>query len=134
MIVLDTSLLVAWMNEEDVHHDAAASFMARFLAGEWEEGLLLEYVFLELVTVLQMRVGHPSAVSAGDILLRARELLFVPASDLFLPTLETFRSQGDRGLNFADAAVLTVARQSADGRIGTFDEAFRGIDRITVLP
>jgi predicted nucleic acid-binding protein len=134
VIVLDTSLLVAWMNEGDVHHAAAAAFMERFLQGEWEEGLLLEYVFLELVTVLQMRVDHPTAVAAGDALLRARELLFVPASDVFLPALETFRSQGDRGLSFADAAILTVARRSAGGRVATFDGAFRGLDGITVLP
>ncbi len=134
MIVLDTSLLVAWMNQGDVHHAAAASFMERFLEGEWEEGLLLEYVFLELVTVLQVRVDHPSAVGAGDTLLRAKELVFVPASDVFLPTVETFRLQGDRGLSFADAAVLTVARRSAEGRIATFDGAFREIEGVTVLP
>lgn len=134
MIVLDTSLLVAWMNEVDAHHAAAASFMERFLKGEWEEGLLLESVFLELVTVLQMRVDHPTAVAAGDSLLGARELIFVPASDVFLPALETFRSQGDRGLSFADAAILTVARKSAEGRVATFDGAFRGVDGITVLP
>ncbi|TVR50032.1 MAG: type II toxin-antitoxin system VapC family toxin [Gemmatimonadales bacterium] len=39
-----------------------------------------------------------------------------------------------RGLSFADAAIVTVARKSAEGRIATFDGAFRGMDGITVLP
>lgn len=66
-------------------------------------------------------------MAAGDTLLQAKELVFVPASDLFLPTVESFRLQGSRGFSFADAAVLTVARNSAEGRIATFDTAFRGM-------
>lgn len=134
MIVLDSSLLVAWSNERDVHHPAAADFMRRFLEGEWEEGLLLEHVFLEVVTVIQARLDHPSAVSVGDHLLRARELVFVPGSDVFLAAVEVFRSQGDLGLSFADAAIVAVARRSAGGQVATFDRGFRRVEGISVYP
>jgi predicted nucleic acid-binding protein len=134
VIVLDSSLLVAWTNERDVHHPAAADFMRRFLEGEWEEGLLLEYVFLEVVTVIQARLDHVSAVAVGDHLLRARELVFVPGSDVFLPAVELFRSQGDLGLSFADAAIVAVARRSAGGQVAAFDRAFQRVEGISVHP
>ena len=108
--------------------------MRRFLAGEWEEGLLLEYVFLEVVTVIQMRLDHPSAVAVGDQLLRARELVFVPGSDLFLPAVDIFRSQGNLGLSFADAAIVAAARRSAGGRVATFDRGFGQVEGLSVLP
>lgn len=134
MIVLDSSLLVAWTNERDGHHGEASDFMRRFLDGEWEEGLLLEYVFLEVVTVIQARLDHTSAVAVGDHLLRARELVFVPGSDVFLPAVEIFGSQGDLGLSFADAAIVAVARRSAGGRVATFDRAFRKVEGLSVHP
>jgi hypothetical protein len=32
--------------------------MDRFLAGEWGKGSLLEYIFLDIVTVLLVRLDH----------------------------------------------------------------------------
>ena len=54
MIVLDSSFLIRFHNERDAHHSAACVLMEQFLAGAWGKGLLLEYVFLEVVTVLMM--------------------------------------------------------------------------------
>ena len=56
MIILDTSFLVAYHNERDVNHAAAGAIMSRFLTGEWGDGWLLEYVYLEVVTVLRCGV------------------------------------------------------------------------------
>jgi hypothetical protein len=53
--------------------------------------LLLEYVFLEVVTVLLVRRDLAVATRVGRLLLDAEELEFVPCSDLFLETLQTFR-------------------------------------------
>ena len=55
MIVLDSSFLIGFYNERDAHHGAACKLMERFLGGEWGRGLLLEYIFLEVVTVLTSR-------------------------------------------------------------------------------
>ncbi len=55
MIVLDSSFIVGFFNERDAHHAAASTLMDQFLAGNWGKGLLLEYVFLEVVTVLMAR-------------------------------------------------------------------------------
>ncbi len=58
MLLLDSSFLIAYHNTRDVHHAAAARAMPRIVAGEWGRAALLEYVFLEVVTVLLARRGR----------------------------------------------------------------------------
>lgn len=134
MVLLDSSLIIAYHNARDVHHTAAMRVMDDLIAGKWGRGLLLEYVFLEVVTVLFARRGLPIASAVGSVLLQARELDFVPCSELFLDTLETFRNQGGSKLSFTDSAIVTVARKQDAGVVATFDRDFRNIKGITVIP
>lgn len=124
MIVLDSSFLIAFHSERDAHHDAACALMERFLKGEWGRGLLLEYVFLEVATVLLVRRDLAVAARVGRLLLNAGELDFVPCSDLFSDAFEVFRRQGHTRLSFADAAIARVAQVRAGGLVLTFDEEF----------
>jgi predicted nucleic acid-binding protein len=137
VIILDTSFLVAYHNERDVHHIAARGIMSRFLAGEWGDGWLLEYVYLEVVTVLQIRVDLPTAVRVGEQLLGARDLEFHACSPMFLATLDSFKHQpsgsGPKGLSFVDAAIVTAARWNPPGYVATFDAALGGSDGVTVV-
>jgi predicted nucleic acid-binding protein len=134
VVVLDSSFLIAYHNQRDVHHQAAADAIERLLAGAWGTALLLEYVFLEVVTVLLARRGLDTASRVASILLEARELDFVPCSDIFPETLETFRGQRDGTSSFTDAAIVTMARKSGGAQVATFDADFRGIEGVTVVP
>jgi predicted nucleic acid-binding protein len=134
LIILDTSLLVAFHNSRDVQHAAAKPVMDEVIAGKWGQALLLEYVFLELVTVLLARRDLTVAASVGSALLQAREVDFVPCSELFLDTLETFRHQKNTGLSFTDAAIVTAGHKFNAGTVATFDREFDKIAGITVVP
>ncbi len=134
MIVLDSSFIVAFHNTRDVHHPAAARLMVQLLGGEWGQALLLEYVFLEVVTVLMARRGPDVANAVATRLLEAREVDFVPCSELFLEALATFRRQSAARLSFTDAAIVTVARQPGVGVVATFDRDFNDLDAVTVVP
>ncbi len=133
MIVLDSSFLIAYHNQRDHHHSTAHAIMQEFLAGKWGRGLLLEYVLLEVVTVVLLRRGLPAAVEVGRTLLRASELDLVPCSALFTDVWDAFQRQAGKPLSFADAAVLTVARQKAGGRLITFDTGFRGLTGLQLV-
>ena len=133
MIVLDSSFLIAYHNRRDVHHAEASAVMDRFLGGEWGDGLLPEYVFLEVTTVLAARLGLEAAVSAGRSLLEAQELEFVPCSEVFLEVWDVFRSQTG-ALSFADAAIVAIARRRGVPEVATFDADFRAIEGIAVVP
>jgi len=134
VIVLDSSFLVAFHNSKDAHHEAAAKVMTRFLDGEWGRGLLLEYVFLEVVTVLMARRGPRVASEVADVLLGARELEFVPCSEIFLDAVEAFQRQTRTRLSFVDATIVNVARDRADGRVATFDRELAGVRGIQAVP
>lgn len=134
MIVLDSSFLIAFHNTRDVHHGAAAELMDRFLDGEWGSGLLLEYIFLEVVTVLASRRDLEVASTVGDALLEAEELQFVPCSELFLDAYSTLRDQEHGELSLADAAIVTLARQWSIPHVATFDDDFRDLEGVSVVP
>jgi predicted nucleic acid-binding protein len=127
MIVLDSSFLIAFHNERDAHHDAARGLMERLLEGEWGRGLLLEYVVLEVATVLLLRRNLAVATAVVRLLLAAVELDFLPCSDLFAGAFERFAGQQDTRLSFVDAAIAHVAQERAGGLVLTFDEEFSGI-------
>ena len=134
MIVLDSSFLIAYHNSTDAHHDAAAAATAEFLDGAWGRGLLLEYVFLEVVTVLMARRGPEVASEVADVLLGARELEFVPCSELFIDAVDTFRRQSKTRLSFVDATIVNVARDRADGLVATFDRELASVRGIQAIP
>lgn len=139
MIVLDSSFLIAFHNKRDFHHAKACALMHRFLAGAWGQGLLLEYVYLEIVTVLLVRRDLSIATRIGCVLLDAAELEFVPCSDLFLETVEAFSTQagstqGGIRLSFTDAAIAGMARSRADGKILSFDEEFKKVSDLHINP
>jgi predicted nucleic acid-binding protein len=134
VIVLDSSFLVAFHNSTDRHHDSAAGLMAAILEGRYGNPLLLEYVFLETVTVILLRRGRETATAVADRLLDAREVVFVACSELFLETLRTFRRQSGANLGFVDCAVLTAARRHEPGWVATFDKTMRAADGIRIPP
>lgn len=134
MIVLDSSFIIAYHNTRDVHHMTAKPAMEEIISGKWGRPLLLEYVFLEVVTVLLARRGLTVASNVASILLQAHELDFVPCSELFLDTLEIFRGQVNTALSFTDAAIVALARRQDIGVIATFDRDFRQVEGVTVVP
>ena len=134
MLILDSSFLIAFHNKNDVHHAAASRVMEDLLERENEQALLLEYVFLEVVTVLLARRDLAVATVVARVLLEAREVEFVPCSEFFQEILETFRTQKETALSFTDAAIVTVARRQKGSEIVTFDRDFRRVKGISVIP
>lgn len=134
MVVLDSSFIVAYHNERDVHHTAARRAMDLLRSGEWGAALLPEYVFLEVVTVLAARRDLPTAVRVGDLLLAAREVEFVPCSDVFLEAYDVFRGQPSFRSSLADAAIVAIARRRKASAVLTFDEDFRAFPDLRVVP
>jgi predicted nucleic acid-binding protein len=134
VVVLDSSFLVAFHNQGDVHHGRACRGMDAPLAGEWGIGLLPEYVILEVVTVLALRKNLETAVRVGDLLLGARELEHVPCSDAFMAAFDTFRGQSHPGLSFVAAAVIAIACHRGVERVATFDESIRRCEGIVAVP
>jgi predicted nucleic acid-binding protein len=134
VIVLDSSLLVAFHNTRDAHHDDATRTMDRVVAGDWGRAVLLEYVVVEVATVLLARRDLATAVRLTRTLLASREVDFLPCSDVFAESLETFAAQKRGALSFTDAAIVTVARTEPDAVVATFDRGLARAGGITAVP
>ncbi len=134
MLILDSSLLIAFHNKQDGHISADGQGHGRTIGGRFEQALLLEYVFLEVATVLLARRGLAVATSVAHALLNAREVEFVPCSEFFSETFETFSSQKKMSLSFTDAAIVTLAKRQSGTSIATFDRDFPSIEGISVVP
>ena len=135
MIVLDSSFLIAFHNDRDVHHPAARAIMPRLIQGEWGPALLPEYVFVEVTTVIALKRDLLNAAQVGSVLLNAREVEFVPCSSLFQEAWRFFRTQGgDSILSFVDSAIATLARQHGAQYLATFDSGFRKVSGLTLVP
>ncbi|MFO7769683.1 MAG: PIN domain-containing protein [bacterium] len=133
MIVLDSSFLIAYHNISDVHHPEAARIMAQLASGRWGRPLLLEYVFLETVTVLLLRRGREKASEVAGQLLAAGDADFVPSSDLFLEVVKTFCTQESGRLSFVDCAIITAARERGADHLATFDRDLAGLEFLEVV-
>ena len=125
---------MAYHNRRDVHHAAAVDVMRAVIAGSWGPALLLEYVFVEVVTVILARRGLDAASKVATVLLQSREVEFVPCSEMFLPVLETFQSQRHGRLSFTDSAIVAVARRRDARWVATFDADFRTVEGLDVVP
>jgi len=134
VIVLDSSFLIAFQNRRDVHHAAASRIMPDLIGGGFGRLLLLEYVFLEVVTVLLARCGHRIALDTADTLLNAHEVDFLSCSELFQSALDVFRTTTAARLSFTDAAIVAAARRHETEFIATFDEGFRQIEGLKPVP
>ena len=108
--------------------------MPDLIGGVFGRLLLLEYVFLEVVTVLLARCGHTVALDAADTLLNAEEVDFLPCSELFRPALDVCRTSTTDRLSFTDAAIVAPARRHETRFVATFDEGFRRIEGLTPVP
>ena len=84
--------------------------------------------------MLLARRGLEVASRVATALLEASEVEFVPCSDMFLDTLEVFRSQPGAHLSFTDAAIVAVARRREARFVATFDRDFRQISTLAIVP
>ena len=108
--------------------------MPDLIGGVFGRLLLLEYVFLEVATVLLARCGPSIALETADTLLNAEEVYFQPCSELFQHALDVFRTSNAARLSFTDAAIVAAARRHETEFVATFDEGFRSIEGLTLVP
>ena len=135
MIVLDSSFLVAFHNSRDVHHKAAREAMPGLIQGQWGQALLLEHVFMEVTTVVALKLDLPTAVQVGTVLLGSRELEVVPGSRFFEEAWRLFQSQGSGPvLSFVDSAIAAIAKLRGAEYVATFDRGFEKIPGLEIVP
>lgn len=131
-VVLDTSVLAAFLNPSDPLHGPASDLMARIMRGELGVPVSSDYVLSEGLTLLRRRPGRIE-------ISRQFLSLFVPRRDQRAPVhlrqttaeevqraIELHFRHHDRALSMTDCIVVGLSRQLG-GPIASFDKGFDGI-------
>jgi len=74
LIFLDSSAIIAYKNADDINHKKAADIFQKLNAGEYGIGVISEFVFSEVTTVLALRKSMGTSKEVGNVLLEAREI------------------------------------------------------------
>lgn len=128
MILIDTNVLVAYLNERDTLHDRAVKLAEKISGGNYGPAIISEYIFDETVTVLSARAGRKQAIMFGNDLLKNFDIIQVTAP-LFRAAWWLFK--GSTGLSFTDCTNIAMVKE-LEICIATFDNDFRKA-KVTVV-
>ncbi len=112
MIVLDASVLIAYLDRDDVHHRSAVTALAAAIDDRLAVGVLT----LAEVLVQPARDGRLATVQDLLHALEVEELPFPSRAAVRLAQL-----RADTGLKLPDCAVL-LAAEAASAHLASFDE------------
>jgi predicted nucleic acid-binding protein len=116
-ILLDSSVLIAYLNRRDRYHAAASRLLPELLT---ERVVLAEPVLQELFYVLSTRIGYESAIEAIETVIDLFPVLSLEVEDWRYMT-EIMRKYADATFDYADAAIMALADRHVDTYVATFD-------------
>jgi len=133
LIFLDSCAIIAYKNADDLNHKKAEAIFQKLNAGDYGIGVISEFVFSEVTTVLALRKSMDAAKEVGNVLLEAREIEIMEARDVFERTWEIFMNQENTELSFVDASNLACMEKRGIKKIATFDKDFVKIRSVEVV-
>ena len=134
-VLVDTDVLVSFINRSESRHRQAAALMRRAWEGAWGAPITTDFVLDEALTLLMARGAR---LELADRLLRmALEPLAPGASSLlsivrvsdraFAAAIPLFRRHFRRGLSFTDCTSLAVIAERGVDQVASFDRGFDGL-------
>jgi predicted nucleic acid-binding protein len=124
VIVLDASVLIAFLDGDDKHHAAAEQLLTQAI----DEDLAVNSLTLAEVLVVPVRDGRPDRVLAALHALDIQELPFPADTALRLAQL-----RATTGLKMPDCCVI-LAAEAAAAAVASFDERLAKTAEIRNLP
>lgn len=124
MIVLDASVLVAFLDSDDNHHSAAEQLLTQAA----DDDLAVNSLTLAEVLVAPVRHGRLDPVLAALHALEVQELNFPADTAIRLAEL-----RATTGLKMPDCCVLLAAEEAA-AKVASFDERLAQAAAMRKLP
>ncbi|MEM2902240.1 MAG: PIN domain-containing protein [Candidatus Bathyarchaeia archaeon] len=133
MILLDSSLIIAYSNEADQNHVKALKIVEDVDKGEYGTPAITDYIFDEAVTVMLVKTKSPRLVAdLGEKLSRAC-LLFRVDEQLFNASWKLFKEQVKPMFSFTDFTTISVCKANRIPNIATFDEDFLKLKEFKIV-
>ena len=133
MIVLDSSVLIAFKVRNDLHHERANALMKQVVSERFGKPLITNFIFDETVTGIFVRSENLGlAVEYGNELLASLEMFDVD-EEAFREAWKIFTEQRNNKLSFTDSTTIAVMNTHDVRRIATFDGDFGDVKGIKAL-
>jgi len=133
MIILDTSFLFAYYNDNDYFHEDSVKLAPEILSGKYGPVFISDYVFDEFMTIAFNKIKDlDKIVKIGENVLFFTNLIYVD-EDVFKDSWEIFKNQKDTKMSFTDCSILALMKYRGISNIATFDEDFLKISKINVV-
>lgn len=105
---VDSSAWFAFINKKDAEHASVRNVIKNF------EGRMVtsNFIFDELVTLCNYRLGHKTAIAVGDFLLTSNSIDLVRLTpDDEKSAWEIFRKRSDKSYSFTDCTSFALMRR-----------------------
>ena len=133
MILLDSSLIIAYSNEADENHAKAKQVADDVAKEKYGTPVITDYVFDEVVTVMLARTKSLVRVTKlGETLLAATRVVWIDR-DLFDAAWVLFKQQPRKRLSFTDCTSIAACRANGISNVATFDEDFAELDNMKAI-
>lgn len=131
---VDTSAFVALVDRKDRNHGAAKRTLKAFAKARTPL-ITSEYVADEVITLVRMRLGHATAVEAGDALLRSQWCRLVEVDHATRESAwNIFVRYDDQSFSFTDCTSFALMRALDADDAFTFDRTDFAAAGFTVIP
>jgi len=121
-IFVDTSALYAFFNVKAPEHKKIKSFLNDFK----EKVFITNYIFDEIITLVNAKAGHEKAVFVGDILLKSPQVekIWITPSDE-RQAWELFVARKDKAYSFTDCTSFVVLKRIKISKCLSLDGHFK---------
>lgn len=133
MILLDSSFIVAYLNEADENHSKAIRVADDLDKGKYGTPVMTDYIFDEVITVMLMKVKNIAKASeVGEALLNSTLLLRID-EHIFDLAWSMFKKQDKPRFSFTDCTTIAICKVNGITKIATFDKEFQNLKEYTII-
>jgi uncharacterized protein len=132
VIILDTSFLIALLNNRDNNHPQALVIMEDLLVGKYGNRVVLDYILDEAITTTWIRTQNEKLVENmyqlinGSSSVIELQTVYSVSIEKIWKTYNKYFSKV-RPISFTDAAIITYAEKHKIQKIVSFDKEFDGL-------
>ncbi|WP_295723129.1 type II toxin-antitoxin system VapC family toxin [uncultured Methanobrevibacter sp.] len=129
-IFLDSSFLIALINDNDALHNKALEYVE---LTEVNECYISNLIINEVITVIGNKLGLEVAISSYDILTSVFNIVNEYDLEDFNYNTMLFYEKYNTKLSFTDSSILFIMEQEEINNLLSFDKEFKRVNNINLI-
>lgn len=129
-ILIDSNVLIAFANKDDIHHKKAVKIIGE-IAADKSQGIITDYVFDEVMSVISRKSDKKKATDLGNLILDSEFFIYYTDKNLFFDAWKIFKQENF--FSFTDCTLLAFMNTFKIQNIATFDKEFKKIEGIGIV-